>query len=95
MIRRSSARVMSRPSALPVRSSMPPMASDIVDLGLREIVARLVGGDAVFVEAAGLFARVEDGHGMAVHGETVGAGKARRARADDGDLLAGRRGARS
>ncbi len=63
----------------------------VVDFVLREIVDRLVGGDAVFVEAAGFLARLEDHDVVAVHGEAMGAGKARRSGADDGDRLAGAR----
>ena len=66
---------------------------DVVDLGLREVVGALVGGDAVFVEAAGLGPRLEDRHVMAVARKPVRGGEAGRAGADHGDLLAGRRGA--
>ncbi len=64
-----------------------------VELGLREPVDGLVGGDAVFVEAAGLVAAVEDGDVVAVHGKAVGAGDSRGSRSHDGDPPAGRRGA--
>ena len=67
---------------------------DELDLALGEAVDRLVGGDAVFVEPAGLRPGVEYDDVVAVHGEAMGAGEARRAGADDGDALAGRRGAR-
>ena len=66
---------------------------DVVDLGLREIVGALVGGDAVFVEAAGFRPRLEDRHVMAVARQPVRGSKPGRAGADHGDLPAGRRGA--
>ena len=72
---------------------MPPIDEDEVHLALGEIVDRLVGGDAVFVEPAGLAARVEDDDVVAVHGEPVRAGEAGRPGADHGDAPAGRRGA--
>ena len=65
---------------------------DEIDLAPGEIVHRLVGGDAVFVEAAGLLPRVEDGDLVALDGEAVGAGEPRRARPDDGDPPPARRG---
>ena len=83
----------SRPSALPLLDRDAADRGDVVDFGLREIVGALVGGDAVFVEAAGLRPRLEDGDVMAVAREPVRGGEAGRAGADDGDLLAGRRGA--
>jgi hypothetical protein len=48
---------------------------DEIDLGLGEIVRRLVGGDAVFVEPADLRLRVEDDDVVAVHGKAMGAGE--------------------
>ncbi len=60
-----------------------------IDLGLREAARRLVGGDSVFVEAAGFGAGVKDCHIMAVHRQTVRAGEACGAGADDRDTLAG------
>ncbi len=63
-----------------------------VDLRLGKAVDRLVGGDAVLVEAADLGLRFVDDDVMAVHGEPVGAGKPGRAGADDGHSLAGHRG---
>ena len=66
---------------------------DEIHLALRELVDRLVGGDAVFVEPARLLARVEDRDVVAVHREAMRAGEARRPGADDGDALSGRRGA--
>ena len=83
---------MSRPSALPVSTVMPPIDEDEVDLGLREVAGRLVGGDAVFVEPADLRPRLVDDDVVAVHGEAVGAGEAGRAAADHGDALPGGRG---
>ena len=56
-----------------------------------EIVDRLVGGDAVFVEPARLAPRLEDGGVHARDRERVGAGESRRPRADDRRPLAGRR----
>ena len=69
-------------------------AEDEVDLVLGEIVRHLIGGDAVFVEAAQLVPRLEDRDVMAQHGQAMGAGEPRRPAADHGDALAGRRGAR-
>ena len=63
---------------------------DVVHLGLRKAVGRLVGGDAVFVEAARLGLAVEDHDIVTVHGEPVGGREAGGARADNGDALAGR-----
>ena len=59
-----------------------------------EVVDRLVGGDAVFVEAARLAARLEDRDVDAGDGERVRAGEARGPGADDRHALSGRRGAR-
>ena len=59
-----------------------------------EAVDRLVGGDAVFVEAAGFRPRLEDGRLDAGDRELMRAGEARRPGADNGDPLAGRRAAR-
>src|SRR5690606_24891101 len=65
---------------------------DIVDLGLGEIVRRLVGGNAVLVEAAGLGLRLEDDDVVAVDRQAVRGGEAGGTGADDGDLLSGGRG---
>ncbi len=67
---------------------------DEIDFPLRKIIKRLVGGDAIFVEAARLVARLIDGDVMAMHSQPVGAGKAGRPGADDGDMLATGGGAR-
>ena len=66
---------------------------DVVDLGLREIVGALVGGDAVFVEAAGLLPGLEDRHVVAVAREPMRGGEPGRSGADHGDLPARRLGA--
>ncbi|ENN89851.1 hypothetical protein RHSP_80435 [Rhizobium freirei PRF 81] len=66
----------------------------VVDFLLGEVVDRLVGGDAVFVQAAGLFAGIEDSDVMTLDGKTMGTGKTGGAGADDGDLLAGGFGTR-
>ncbi len=58
---------------------------DVIRFLLGDIVRRLVGGDAIFVEAAGLFAMVIDRHVEAVDGEAVCRRKTRRPRADDAD----------
>src|SRR5690606_31401972 len=55
----------------------------------REVVGRLVGGDAVFIEAAGLFTRVEDNDRVPVDSQPMGGGKAGRTCANDGDAAAG------
>ena len=60
----------------------------------REIVRRLVGGDAVFVEPRGLVSPLEDDRVMAGDRERVRAGQAGRAGADDRDALAAARRAR-
>ena len=65
----------------------PADAQDPVDLGLRETVHGLVGGDAVLVEAARLAPGLEEGHRMARRGELVGAGEAGGAGADHGHLV--------
>ena len=59
-----------------------------------EIVDGFVGGDAVFVEAGRLLARLEDRTVDAGDGEFMGASQARRPCADDRDPLPGRRAAR-
>ena len=56
---------MSTPSRTTRRHRDAPDAEDEIDLGLREIGRRLVGGDAVFVEAAELGLGVVERHGMA------------------------------
>ena len=61
---------------------------------LREAVGRLVGGDAIFVEARGFLSRLENRHVMAGDRQRMRAGKAGRAGADDGDPLPGRRSPR-
>ena len=65
------------------------MREDELDLAGGEAVDGLVGGDAVFVEAADLRPGVEDDDVVAVHGQAMGAGEAGRAAADHGDALAG------
>ena len=50
----------SLPSATPYCTSMPPIDRMKAASLRREVVDRLVGGDAVFVQAAGLAARLED-----------------------------------
>ena len=60
---------------------------------LREIINRLVSGDAEFIQSAGLVAGIIDDDRMALHGQPVRAGKAGRSGSDDGDALAGFGGA--
>jgi hypothetical protein len=60
---------------------------NVIDLLLGEIVDGLVGGDAVFVEAARFSAGIVDDDVVALDGEAMGAGETGRAGADDGDLL--------
>jgi hypothetical protein len=55
---------------------------------LREIVHRLVRGDAVFVEAARFLARVEHAHAMPRERERMRARQTRRPGADHGDFTA-------
>ena len=62
-----------------------------VDLGLREVAGRLVGGDAVFVQPAGLGPRVVEHHVMPVHRQPVRAGQSRRPRPHHRHPLARRR----
>src|SRR5262245_31609429 len=62
---------------------------DEVDLGLGEVVHCLVRGDAVFIEAARLFARLVDGHVMTMHGKTVSAGEAGGPRPNYGHMFPG------
>ena len=69
-------------------------AENEVHFLLREIIRALVGGDAIFVEAAGLGAGLEHRHRMAVHGKAVRTGEARGSGTHHGDLLAGGLGAR-
>ena len=71
----------------------PAGRQDEGDFARGEVVGRLVGGDAVFVEAARFLALLEDRRLVAGDGERVGAGQSRRTGADDRDALAGRRGA--
>ena len=59
-------------------------AEDEIDLGLGETIDGLIGGDAILVEPARFLARFEDGHVVAMHGEAMSAGEARRPRPDDG-----------
>ena len=59
-------------------------------LGLREVVRHLVGGDAVFVQAARLGPGFEDGDVMAAQRQAMGAGETSGAGADHGDALARR-----
>ena len=69
-------------------------AADIEDeggLARGEIVRRLVGGDAVFVEPGRLRARLEQRDRVAERRELVGAGKARGSRPDHGNAAPGRR----
>ena len=67
---------------------------DEFDLAGGEIFDGLVGGDAVFVEAADLRPGVEDDDVVAVERQAMGAGEAGRPAADDGDAFSGERGAR-
>ena len=60
---------------------------------LGEIVDQLVGGDAVFIKAAGFLAGLEDHHLVTMHGQAMGAGQPRRAGTDHGDAFAAGRGA--
>ncbi len=70
---------------LPVANLDAADGQHVVHFVLGEVIDRLVGGDAVFVEAAGLFAGIVDDDVMAVDGKAVGAGETRRAGADDSD----------
>ncbi len=63
---------------------------DVLHLARGEI-GRLIGGNAELVEAAQLLLRFVDCHLMAERCELVGAGKARRAAADNRDAPAGLR----
>ena len=71
-----------------------PDRENEIDLPGGEIVDRLIGGDAVFVEAARLLARFEDRAVDAGEAKFMRASQARRPRADDRDPLAGWRPAR-
>ena len=66
-------------------------AEDEVDLGLGEIGRRLVGGDAVFVEAAELRPGVVERHGMAEQRQAMRRRQPRRPGPHHGDAAAGRR----
>ncbi len=61
---------------------MPPIAQNVIHLALGEIIDRLIGGDAIFIEPARLLARFEDRHLMAKRCKLVCAGKSRRSSAD-------------
>jgi hypothetical protein len=78
------------PEALTVPRLDAADAQQPVDLGLRETVRGLVGGDAVFVETARLGARLEQRDVMSEHRQPVRTGEPRRPRADHRDPLAGR-----
>ena len=54
----------------------PADAEDVIHLALGDIIDRLIGGDAIFIEAARLGPGFEDGHRMALHRQGMGAGKA-------------------
>ena len=86
--------VTSRPRRWPVRTSMPPIDSSHVDLPLREVAGRLVGGEAVFVQAAELRAGLEQHDGVAAPRQAVRAGQPGRSGADHRDAPAALRGAR-
>jgi hypothetical protein len=64
-------------------------AEDVVDFLLREVVDRLVGSNAVFVEPARLRITIEYDGAMPEHGQSMCAGQPGGAGADDRDLLSG------
>ena len=72
----------------------PADGQHVVDFARGEIVDRLVGGDAEFVQPARLVAGLVDRDGMAVHGKAVRAGQPRRPCADNRHCLSGGRRAR-
>ena len=61
----------------------------LLDAPVDVALLQLEIGNAVTQQAAGLGVLLVDMHVMAGAGELLGAGEARRARADDGDPLAG------
>ena len=69
-------------------------AENEIDLVAREMLGHLVFGDAVFVEAAQSFARLEQSDVVAEQREAMRAGQSRRAAADHRDFLAAGLGAR-
>ena len=60
---------------------------DAIDLGIEDVVGEPVVRDPVAQHAAGRVEGLEDRHRVPPAGKLVGAGKACRAAADDGDLL--------
>ena len=62
----------------------------LLDAAVDVVLLHLEVGDAVAQQPAGLRLALEDMHVVADAGELLGGGQARRARADDGDALAGR-----
>src|SRR3546814_90630 len=64
------------PEALPQYESDAADGQDIGGLALGEVVDRLVGGDAVLVEAAGLFPPVDQIDVMTMQRQAVSAGEA-------------------
>ena len=70
---------------------MPPIAENERGLAGGEIVRRLVGGDAVFVEPGRLRPRLEDDRPRGRDRQRVRAGEPGRSGADDRDALARRR----
>ncbi|SPU60671.1 Uncharacterised protein [Brucella melitensis] len=59
-----------------------------IKFALGEIVHRLIGGDAIFVETTALGPGLEDRHLMAMHGKAMCSRNARRASADNGNVPA-------
>ena len=66
----------------------------IIDFMLCELVDRLVGGDAIFVQATCLGVGIMDNNLVPLHRKPVRAGKAGRASPDDRNALSGIGGAR-
>jgi hypothetical protein len=85
---------MSRPSAVLGPHLDAADGQQPVDLLLRKAVHRLVGRQAVFVQAAELGLVVEQGHRMAQHRQPVSAGQPGRPGADHRHALAAGRRAR-
>src|SRR5436190_14617261 len=69
----------------------PADAEDVFGFASRKLVGRLVGCDAVLIEPAQLFFRLEYRHRVPQHGEAVRTREARRPSTDHGDLATGGR----
>ena len=67
--------------------SSTPKIQNALDLRVQDLARQAVRRDAIAQHAAGLAESLKHGHGITASRELIGAGKARRPGAYDGDLL--------